>query len=68
MRASLATIGEPIRWAPREDELAAFLQATGWRLEGIAHAEQLSRGYLAPLGLGDETVADVEAHAIARRV
>jgi methyltransferase (TIGR00027 family) len=62
---SLAVRGEPLRWAPRPGELAALLADNGWRLER-EHFD-LGERYLAPAGLGDRPLADIERYALASR-
>ena len=62
---SLKIMGEPLRWGVREGELEGFLSGHGYRLGPLC---DLAGRYLAPAGLGEMSVGDVEFPALARTV
>lgn len=61
----LVLVGEPLLWGVREGELANVLAGAGWQLE--LERFDLRQRYLAPAGLGDRPLADIELYALARR-
>jgi len=65
-RLSFHLIGEPIRWtASREEELASFLSAHGYRVDTQSERCNLRRRYLEPVGLGERPWLDLEFMAVA---
>lgn len=71
MRAAMKCAHEPVLWAIRDEELAAFLAERGFRLEGPAERYDLRARYLLASGspeLAEEPLGTLEHLAIAERV
>lgn len=66
VRAALKISGEPLKWGIRRDALAGFLETHGYTLEQSPTPEELRELYLEPVGLGDETIGDIEHMAAAK--
>lgn len=67
VRPWLRLVGEPFTWGIRRDDLAAYLEERGFRLEEMATADTLRERYLAPAGLAGRRLARGEHIAVARR-
>ena len=66
-KVPLRLMGEPWRWGIREEDLGDFLTRHGFQLERLPDHDELRRRYLAPAGLDDEPLGDIEYLAMATR-
>ena len=68
MKTTLKLMGEPLKWGIGRDALGGFLEANGYSLEASPTSAELAERYLAPAGIDDEIVGDVERLASAKVV
>lgn len=68
MGAGMKLAGEAIVWGLRDEEVAPFLEARGFRLAGPLESFDLRQRYLVPAGMADEPLGRLERLALADRV
>lgn len=67
IRIALRAVGESFRWGIPPTVVSAFLEGAGYRVLEQPDLPELRRRYLAPVGLHDEPVMQIEHLCLAER-